>query len=179
MQENLGMLKPTAEPQNPPRTDAEWMTLALRLAKKAESKGEVPVGALIVQDGKLLSAAYNERETLNSALGHAECLAIHRASRKLGSWRLPNTTLYVTLEPCLMCAGAILQSRIDRVVFGAFDAKAGAVSSLYKVLQDSRLNHRTDVIGGMLKTECGMILTEFFRRRRKQKKLSHVVDQID
>lgn len=152
------------------KTDSDWMNLALKLARKAESRGEVPIGALLVKDGQILSTAFNERETLPSALGHAECLAIHRANRRLGAWRLTGSTLYVTLEPCLMCAGAILQARIDRVVYGALDPKAGAVESLYSVLNDKRLNHRTEFKSGILGTECGELLTHFFRKRRQQLK---------
>lgn len=151
------------------KTDSDWMALALKLARKAESRGEVPIGALLVRDGRILATGYNERETLPSALGHAECLAIHRANRRLGAWRLTDATLYVTLEPCLMCAGAILQARIARVVYGARDPKAGAVESLYSVLQDSRLNHRTAFTGGVLGEECGRILTDFFRAKRGKK----------
>ncbi|MBX3016931.1 MAG: tRNA adenosine(34) deaminase TadA [Bdellovibrionaceae bacterium] len=150
------------------KTDAEWMALALKLARKAESRGEVPIGALLVRDGQILATGYNERETLPSALGHAECLAIHRANRRLGAWRLTDATLYVTLEPCLMCAGAILQARIARVVYGARDPKAGAVESLYSVLQDSRLNHCTEFTSGVLGEECGRLLTDFFRAKRRK-----------
>lgn len=146
--------------------DLYWMKKALGLASRASDQGEVPVGAIIVKDGKALAWARNEKEALGSALGHAECLAIHRASRKLGGWRLTGATLYVTLEPCLMCAGAIQQARIDRVVFGARDPKGGAVETLYQVLGDQRLNHRCDVRGGVLAEDCGGILSQFFKRRR-------------
>lgn len=150
------------------KTDADWMGLALKLARKAESRGEVPIGALLVRDGQILATGFNERETLPSALGHAECLAIHRANRRLGAWRLTDSTLYVTLEPCLMCAGAILQARIGRVVYGARDPKAGAVESLYSVLQDPRLNHRTEFTAGVRGEECGRLLTDFFRAKRRR-----------
>lgn len=146
--------------------DLYWMKKALGLASRASDQGEVPVGAIIVKDGKALAWARNEKEALGSALGHAECLAIHRASRKLGGWRLTGATLYVTLEPCLMCAGAIQQARIDRVVFGARDPKGGAVETLYQVLGDQRLNPRCDVRGGVLAEDCGGILSQFFKRRR-------------
>lgn len=149
------------------KTDAEWMAVAIRLARKAEHLGEVPIGAVLVRDGQILATGFNERETLNAALGHAECLAIHRANKRLGAWRLTDTTLYVTLEPCLMCAGAILQARISRVVFGARDPKAGAVESLFTVLNDARLNHRTEFTSGVLGVECGGMLTDFFRKKRK------------
>ena len=154
------------------KSDQEWMELALKLAKRAASKGDVPVGALIVKDGQLVSTGFNEREVLVTSLGHAECLAIHRANKKLGSWRLEGCTLYVTLEPCLMCAGAIVQARIPKVVYGATDPKAGAVTSLYQILQDPRLNHRAEVYGGVLGAECGKVLKDFFKERRLQKKES-------
>jgi tRNA(adenine34) deaminase len=149
------------------KTDAQWMAMAVKLARQAESLGEVPIGAVLVRDGQILATGFNERETLNAALGHAECLAIHRANKKLGAWRLTNSTLYVTLEPCLMCAGAILQARISRVVFGAHDPKAGAVESLFSVLNDARLNHRTEFTSGVLGRECGGMLTDFFRKKRQ------------
>lgn len=152
------------------KTDEAWMRLALKVAAKAEKRGEVPIGAVLVHQGQVLAIGGNERETLHAVLGHAECLAIHRANRKQQSWRLLETTLYVTLEPCLMCAGAILQARIPRVVFGAADPKAGAVISLYEVLNDKRLNHRCEVTGGVLGQECSAMLSQFFRRKREQKK---------
>lgn len=153
--------------------DLYWMGKALKLAEAAARRGEVPVGALIVgpdDQGNevLISRASNQRETLRSALGHAELLAIHRASKKRKAWRLTDCTLYVTLEPCVMCAGAIVQARLSRVVYGASDPKGGAVESLYEILQDSRLNHRCEVTGGMNAPECGQILSNFFRRRRGQ-----------
>ena len=146
------------------------MKLALELARAAADRDEVPVGAVLVRDGKILAKTFNLKEDLGSALGHAECLAIHRASVRSGGWRLgPGSTLYVTLEPCLMCAGAIQQARISRVVFGASDPKGGAVRSLYQVLEDSRLNHRCEVVGDVLGEECGAVLTEFFRKKRNTK----------
>ena len=164
-------LKTLSEASFPEMSDKDWMDVALKLAKRAASKGDVPVGALVVKSGKLLSWGYNEREVLGTSLGHAECMAIHRANRKLGSWRLEECVLYVTLEPCLMCAGAIVQARIPKVVFGATDPKAGAVTSLYQILQDTRLNHRADVQGGVLSDECGKILKDFFKKRRAEKKI--------
>lgn len=146
--------------------DHFWMKRALALAEKAATAGEVPVGAVIVKDGKPLAQARNQRESMNSPLGHAEILAIHRASQKLKSWRLAGCTLYVTLEPCVMCAGAIVQSRIDRVVFGATDPKGGAVKSLYEILQDQRLNHRSQVTDNILSQPCGEVLSQFFKKRR-------------
>ncbi|MBX3020251.1 MAG: tRNA adenosine(34) deaminase TadA [Bdellovibrionales bacterium] len=142
------------------------MRQALALAAQAEARGEVPVGALIVHDNSVIAEAYNERETQPSALAHAELSAIRQACEKLGRWRLSGCTLYVTLEPCVMCAGALVQARVDRVVYGARDPKAGAVESLYQVLSDTRLNHRPQVDAGVLGEECGKILSDFFRRRR-------------
>ncbi len=128
--------------------------------------GEVPVGAVVTLDGRIVSQAYNLREALRDPTAHAERLALTLAGRALGTWRLDRCTLYVTLEPCPMCAGAIVQSRLARVVYGAFDPKAGACDSLYRLANDPRLNHRAEVLGGVLAPECGAILTEFFRTRR-------------
>ncbi len=151
-------------------TDGHWMNQALRQAQIAAASGEVPVGALIVQKGRVLGAAGNQRETLHDPTAHAEMIAITQAAEAVGSWRLEETTMYVTLEPCLMCAGAILLARIPRVVFGAVDPKAGAVTSLYGVLNDERLNHRCDVTAGVMADRCGGILTEFFQNIRRSKR---------
>lgn len=151
------------------RSNEYWMNEALRLAQKAESKDEVPVGALIVKNDEIISQAYNLRESLNTPLGHAELIAIHRASQKLQSWRLLGCTLYVTLEPCLMCAGTLIQSRVPRVVFGASDPKGGAVKSLYQVGQDTRLNHRFEIVSGVLENECAKLLKDFFQKKRREK----------
>ncbi len=147
--------------------DFNFMRKALELAATAAARGEVPVGALVVHDNQVIAEGYNERESRPSALAHAELLALERATIKLGRWRLLGCTLYVTLEPCVMCAGAIVQSRVDRVVYGAADPKAGAVESLYKVLSDERLNHRPLVTGGVMSAECGSILSEFFKQKRQ------------
>lgn len=147
--------------------DIDFMRKALELAAQAEAKGEVPVGALVVCDNQVIAEGYNERETKPSSLAHAELIALEKATEKLGRWRLTGCTLYVTLEPCVMCAGALVQARVDRVVFGAADPKAGAVGSLYNILSDARLNHRPEVTGGVLAAECGGILSEFFRQKRK------------
>jgi tRNA(adenine34) deaminase len=143
------------------------MQQAISLAHKVKSSGDVPVGALIVNEaGEILSFGKNEREKDNDPSAHAEILAIRRAGEKLGSWRLDDLTLVVTLEPCVMCAGAILQSRIKRLVFGAFDQKAGAVGSLFDVIRDVRALSKVEVIGGVLEDECVLLLKQFFIERR-------------
>lgn len=148
--------------------DINFMRRALELAKQAGSLKEVPVGALVVFENRVISEAYNLREGRPSALAHAEIDAISGASKVLNRWRLTGCTLYVTLEPCVMCAGALVQARVDRVVYGASDPKAGGVESLYKILSDERLNHRPQVEGGVLREECGEILSAFFRAKRAQ-----------
>ncbi|KUO19719.1 tRNA adenosine(34) deaminase TadA [Streptomyces dysideae] len=141
------------------------MRLALDEAAQARRGGDVPVGAVVLSgDGTtVLATAHNEREATGDPTAHAEILAIRRAAAKLGEWRLSDCTLVVTLEPCTMCAGALVQSRVDRVVYGARDEKAGATGSLWDVVRDRRLNHRPEVIEGVLAAECARILTEFFR----------------
>lgn len=142
------------------------MRLALQEAERAALSGDVPVGAVVLApDGELLATGHNEREATGDPTAHAEVLAIRRAATRLGAWRLSGCTLVVTLEPCTMCAGAIVQSRVDRVVFGARDEKAGAAGSLWDVVRDRRLNHRPEVILGVLERECSRQLTEFFRER--------------
>lgn len=142
------------------------MRMALDQARAAEEAGEVPVGAVIVHRGRLIAAAHNQRELLHDPTAHAEMLAITQGAEALGSWRLEECTLYVTLEPCPMCAGAIIQARIPHVVYGAADPKAGAVRSLFRLLDDSRLNHQCQITGGVLGEPCGQILTQFFQRQR-------------
>ncbi|MGM0486276.1 MAG: tRNA adenosine(34) deaminase TadA [Planctomycetota bacterium] len=144
----------------------QFMRAALGEAEAALAEEEVPVGVIIVHQERIIGAAHNQREQLHDPTAHAEMIAITQASEALQDWRLAECTLYVTLEPCPMCAGAILQARIPTVVYGATDAKAGAVNSLYSLLDDGRLNHRCNVIGGVLAPSCGQILTEFFRRQR-------------
>ncbi|KAF0993441.1 tRNA adenosine(34) deaminase TadA [Geobacillus sp. TFV-3] len=151
-------------------TDEYYMRLAMEEAKKAEQIGEVPIGAVIVQDGRVIARAHNLRETEQRAIAHAEILAIDEACRATGSWRLERATLYVTLEPCAMCAGAIVLSRIERVVFGAFDPKGGCAGTLMNLLQESRFNHQVEVVSGVLADECGSLLSQFFRRLREQKR---------
>lgn len=148
--------------------DVTFMRHALKLAGQAADLGEVPVGAVIVHENQVIAEAYNERETRPSALAHAEAIAIEKACHQLGRWRLSGCTLYVTLEPCVMCAGASVLARVDRVVYGARDPKAGAVESLYQILSDERLNHRPEITGGVLAEECGEILSQFFRGRRQK-----------
>jgi tRNA(adenine34) deaminase len=143
------------------------MRRALDLARQAMTFGEVPVGAVVVRDGRVIAQAFNLRETLNDATAHAERLAITLAGRALGSWRLERCTLYVTLEPCPMCAGAIVQGRIPRVVYGAADPKAGACDSLYRIAADPRFNHRAQIQAGVLAEECGDLLSRFFQGRRQ------------
>ncbi len=150
--------------------DRYFMELALKEAKKAYKLGEVPIGAIIVRENKVIAKAFNRREVDKSALSHAEVLAIKEACKELGGWRLIGCTLYVTLEPCLMCAGAIINSRIERVVYAADDPKAGAVRSLYRVLEDSRLNHQVEVVEGILKEESSSLLKQFFAQLRADKK---------
>lgn len=146
--------------------DDHFMRLALQQAQQAQIEDEVPVGAIILNQDRIIAAAYNQREQLHDPTAHAEMIAITQAAEAIGDWRLEHCTMYVTLEPCPMCAGAIIQSRIPRVVFGATDPKAGAVTSLYSLLNDSRLNHTVQVTGGVLAEDCGRILTEFFRSKR-------------
>ena len=147
-------------------TDADFMKIALDEAQKAFEQDESPVGAVLVQDGRIIGQAHNEPITLNDPSAHAEALAIRRACGNTGNYRLTGANLYVTLEPCIMCAGMILQARIARVIFGARDPKAGAVVSLYQLLNDPRLNHQAEIIEGILKEECGEILSRFFRQKR-------------
>jgi tRNA(adenine34) deaminase len=149
---------------------SQWddsMRLALDQARMASMHGDVPVGAVILdQSGSVLATAGNEREIRHDPTAHAELLALREASRRLRSWRLTGLTLVVTLEPCTMCAGALVLARIARLVFGAFDEKAGAVSSLFDVVRDPRLNHRVEVRGGILEAECGALLKDFFASRK-------------
>lgn len=147
------------------------MKMALEWARKAAEHDEVPVGAVLVAaDGSVLSYGYNLRENWKTPLAHSEIIAIQKAAKKLQQWRLLDTTLYVTLEPCVMCAGALVQARVGRLVYGASDPKAGATHSLYELCSDERLNHRIPITRGVLQDECSQILTEFFRRKREQKK---------
>jgi tRNA(adenine34) deaminase len=147
--------------------DADWMRRALALARRAARAGEVPVGAVVVVNGEVVAVAHNERETTNDPTAHAEVVALRRAAEALGSWRLLGADLYVTMEPCPMCAGALVNARLSRVVYGCDDPKAGAARTLYRLLDDARLNHRVQVFPGVLATECGTVLRNFFSRLRQ------------
>jgi tRNA(adenine34) deaminase len=150
--------------------DEFFMKEAIKEAKKAEELKEVPIGAVIVLNGEIIARAHNLRETNQSAVSHAELLAIEQACQTVGSWRLEQAVLYVTLEPCAMCAGAILLARIQKVVFGAVDPKGGCVGTFMNLLQDERFNHQSEVISGVMEQQCGELLSHFFREIRKRKK---------
>lgn len=144
-----------------------FMEMALEEARAAMAEDEVPIGAVVVHEGRVIARAHNQREQLRDPTAHAEMIAITQASVARASWRLDDCTLYVTLEPCPMCAGAIVQARIPRVVYGATDPKAGAVDTLYRLLDDSRLNHRAETIAGVLAEPCSQILSQFFQAQRR------------
>ncbi|MGA2454109.1 MAG: tRNA adenosine(34) deaminase TadA [Solirubrobacteraceae bacterium] len=146
--------------------DDYFMRMALREAARALEHDDVPIGAVLVRDGELVAAAHNERELRQDPTAHAEVIALREAARLAGSWRVLDSVLYVTLEPCAMCAGAIVLARVPRVVFGASDPKAGACGSVLDVLGEPRLNHRPEVAGGLLAAECGELLSAFFASRR-------------
>jgi len=155
------------QPLHPVPSHDEFMRLALREAEAALQADEVPIGAVVVQDGRVIASAHNQREQLHDPTAHAEMIAITQAAEALGNWRLDGCTLYVTLEPCPMCAGAVVLARMPRVIYGAADPKAGAVATLYRLLDDPRLNHRAEVIGGVLAEACGEILSRFFAAKRR------------
>jgi tRNA(adenine34) deaminase len=146
--------------------DEHFMRLAIREAERALDHDDVPVGALVVRDGEVIGAGHNERELRNDPSAHAEMLALREAARHLESWRVLDSVLYVTLEPCAMCAGAMVLARIPRVIYGTPDPKAGAAGSVLDVLQEPRFNHRPEVSGGLLAVECAALLTQFFGSRR-------------
>ncbi|MFZ2949082.1 MAG: tRNA adenosine(34) deaminase TadA [Desulfuromonadaceae bacterium] len=155
----------------PPRSHEQWMRRAIAEAGKAQAKDEVPIGCVIVQGGRIIARGHNLRETSQDPSGHAEMIAIRKAARKLGSWRLLDTVLYVTLEPCTMCMGAIILARIPTVVFGCYDPKGGAAGSLYDLSSDPRLNHRVELLSRVLEKECSGLLSGFFadlRTRRRE-----------
>lgn len=150
--------------------EEKFMGEALKQAAKAASIGETPIGAVIVHNGKIIARGYNKRETKKNALMHAEIIAIDKACKKLGGWRLPDCDIYVTLEPCPMCAGAIVNARINNVYFGAYDYKSGCAGSKTNLFEAGLFNHNVNVTGGIMEKECANILTEFFRELRKKKK---------
>ncbi|MEX0704419.1 MAG: tRNA adenosine(34) deaminase TadA [Planctomycetales bacterium] len=156
--------------ENPLSPHERWMRSALAEAQAALDEGEVPIGAVVVHEERIIGEGHNLRETLHDPTAHAEMIAITQAAEALGSWRLLDCALYVTLEPCPMCAGAVVQARIPTVVYGTPDPKAGACHTLYQITADDRLNHRAAVLGGVLRDECRGILQEFFRRQRAQGK---------
>jgi len=164
------------EMSNGTESDRDFMRLALREAEAAAAEDEVPIGAVIVHDHptgrarRVIASAHNQREQLRDPTAHAEMIAITQAAGVLGDWRLEHCTLYVTLEPCAMCAGAMVLARLPRVVYGAADPKAGAAESLYRLLDDPRLNHRAEVVNGVLADECGAILSQYFAEKRRQGK---------
>ncbi len=151
---------------NPLQPHERWMRAALELARQAYDEGEVPIGAVIVHDGRIIGEGYNQRESLKDPTAHAEMIAITQAAQSLESWRLLDCKIYVTLEPCPMCAGAIVLARISTVIYGTNDPKAGACHSLFQITDDSRLNHRATVLGGVLQPECKGLLQDFFAAQR-------------
>jgi len=152
------------------RIKEEWMRVAIEEAKKAEALVEVPIGAIVVHQGQIIGRGHNLRETTQNATTHAEMIAIQEACKAIGSWRLEETQLYVTLEPCPMCSGAMILSRVKEVYFGAYDPKGGTAGTLMNLLEDERFNHQAEVEGGILEEECGELLSVFFRNLRAKKK---------
>jgi len=158
--------------------DEQFMRAAIEAARIAEDNGDVPIGAVVVYKDRIIGRAYNQREQLQDPTAHAEIIAITQAAAALESWRLIGCTMYVTLEPCCMCAGALVLARIDRLVYGCDDPKTGAVKSLYNIVQDERLNHRLEVASGVLEEECREQLQEFFARRREENKNNNKVSDF-
>ena len=152
------------------KDDHYWMGKALRQAALAEKRGEVPIGAIVVRDGVVIGSGYNLRESAHDPTAHAELIAVRKAARRRGAWRLSGCTVYVTLEPCLMCMGAMILARVDRLVYGCRDPKGGAAGTLYDVSADPRLNHSFTVAAGVREEECSRMLSDFFRALRRQKK---------
>lgn len=157
-----------AEWPTPEKRHEYWMNFAIEEARKAEAIGEVPIGAVIVRGNEIIGRGHNLRETAHDSTAHAEILAIRQASETLGAWRLLECSLYVTLEPCPMCAGAIVQCRLPELVYGTTDPKAGCAGTLMNLLQEPRFNHRTEVVAGILQQECSLMLSQFFRRLRSK-----------
>jgi tRNA(adenine34) deaminase len=158
----------------PEKNHEYWMQRAIAEAGKARGKDEVPIGCVIVRDGRIIARGHNLRESAQDPSAHAEMIAIRKAARKLDSWRLLDTTLYVTLEPCTMCMGAIILSRIPTVVFGCYDPKGGAAGSLYDLSGDSRLNHRVQLVPRVLESECSRLLSDFFAELRRRKRAERI-----
>ena len=156
--------------------DQRYMQMAIEQARIAEDNGDVPIGAVIVHESRIIGKAYNQREQLQDPTAHAEIIALTQAAAALENWHLNGCTIYVTLEPCPMCAGALVLSRMDRLVYGCDDPKAGACKSLYNIVQDERLNHRLEVTSGVLADECSQQLQEFFAHRREKNKNNKVSD---
>ncbi|MBN2512133.1 MAG: tRNA adenosine(34) deaminase TadA [Sedimentisphaerales bacterium] len=150
--------------------DQRYMRMAIDQAYIAEENGDVPIGAVIVYENRVIARAHNQRQLLNDPTAHAEMIALTQASEAVGNWRLHGCTIYVTLEPCPMCAGALVLARVDRLVFGTDDPKAGACGSLYNIVQDGRLNHRLEMVSGVLQEDCRFQLQAFFQRRRSENK---------
>ena len=148
------------------KNDEYYMKKALKQAEKAALIDEVPVGAVIVKNDKIVASSYNTRESKNDALGHAEVNAIRKANKKLKAWRLDGCTIYVTVEPCIMCAGALIQARVDRIVYGTEDFKGGAFGSSINILDAKNINHHPEVVGGILKEECSKIIKDYFKNKR-------------
>jgi len=155
------------------QNNLEYMNLAFKEAQLAYDKDEVPVGAVIVKNNQVIAQAHNLKEQNQNGLHHAELLALQKASQSLGSWRLTDCTLYVTLEPCIMCAGALVQSRISRLYYACSDPKGGGAESLYNIINDSRLNHQIECHSGLLSDRCSLILKDFFKLKRKKSKNMH------
>ncbi len=158
--------------------DQRYMQMAVEQARIAEDNGDVPIGAVIVHESRIIGKAYNQREQLNDPTAHAEIIALTQAAAALENWHLNGCTIYVTLEPCPMCAGALVLSRMDRLVYGCDDPKAGACKSLYNIVQDERLNHRLEVTSGVLAEQCGQLLQEFFAKRRIENKNNNKVSDF-
>lgn len=169
----------TTRLENLMKIDREFMRQALVEAQKAADAGEVPVGAVVVKDGEVIAQGFNRRESWQDPTAHAELIAVRRAAEKLGSWRLDDCTVYVTLEPCPMCAGMLVNARVGRLVFGARDPKGGAVRSLFAINEDPRLNHRVEVKEGVLGEECGAILTQFFRSIRDARRTKEASEEAE
>ena len=166
------MIEPFSDSIAKPSVDEQYMRIAIDQARIADENGDVPIGAVIVHNSQIIAKAYNQREQLQDPTAHAEIIALTQAAAALENWHLNDCTMYVTLEPCCMCAGALVLARIDRLVYGCDDPKTGAVKSLYNIVQDTRLNHRVEVTNGVLADECSALLQDFFARRRGESKNS-------